>query len=93
MAMETGDMAGEPHYFYVYFLADVATGEHRNVGQSSLKPAERLKWHNSGSVPHTAKYRPWKITAAIAVDSESKALELEHYFKSHSGRVFAAKHF
>ena len=29
----------------------------------------------------------------IAVDSEVKAIALEKYFKSHSGRVFATKHF
>jgi len=80
-------------FYYVYFLTDCATGTHRYVGYTSLKPVERLAVHNSGSVPHTAKFRPWRITAAIAVDTELKAIELEKYFKSHSGRVFATKHF
>ena len=80
-------------FHYVYFLTDGATGTHHYVGYTSLKPSERLAVHNSGSVPHTSKFRPWQITAAIAVDSEAKAIELEKYFKSHSGRIFAAKHF
>lgn len=80
-------------FHYVYFLTDCATGTHHYVGYTSLKPSERLAVHNSGAVPHTSKFRPWQITAAIAVDSETKAIELEKYFKSHSGRVFAAKHF
>ena len=80
-------------FHYVYFLTDVATSTHHYVGKTSLKPSERLAYHNSGKVPHTAKYAPWRITAAIAVDSAEKAVELESYFKSHSGRVFATKHF
>ena len=59
-------------------------------GGTNVEPGYFL---NSGKVPHTAKYAPWRITAAIAVDSAEKAAELESYFKSHSGRVFAAKHF
>ena len=80
-------------FHYVYFLTDVATSSHHYVGQTSLKPSERLAYHNAGKVPHTAKFAPWKVTAAIAVESRDKALALEEYFKSHSGRVFAAKHF
>ena len=80
-------------FYYVYFLTDCATSSHHYVGYTSLKPAERLAVHNSGSVPHTSKYRPWRINAAIAVDSEEKAIALERYFKSHSGRAFANKHF
>lgn len=80
-------------FYYVYFLTDIATGAHHYVGQTSLKPVERLAVHNSGRVPHTSKYRPWKMSAAIAVDSHEKALALEKYFKSHSGRAFATRHF
>ena len=65
-------------FHYVYFLTDCATGTHHYVGYTSLKPSERLAVHNSGSVPHTSKFRPWQITAAIAVDSEAKAIELEN---------------
>jgi len=79
-------------FYYVYFLSDCATGTHHYVGYTSLKPAERLAVHNSGSVSHTSKFRPWRITAAIAVDSEVNAIELEKYFKTHSGRAFANKH-
>ncbi len=53
----------------------------------------RLKAHNYGQVPHTAKHKPWRIETAIAFRSREKAVEFEEYLKSHSGRAFAAKHF
>jgi putative endonuclease len=56
-------------------------------------PDTLLKAHNSGQVPHTAKYRPWKIEAAIAFQSRKKAAAFEKYLKSHSGRAFASNHF
>jgi len=78
-------------FSYVYFLSDCATGTHHYVGHTSLKPAARLEVHNAGKVPHTSKFRPWRITAAIAVESEQIAISLEAYFKTHSGRAFANK--
>jgi len=53
----------------------------------------RLKAHNSGQVPHTAKYRPWKIETAIAFESRKKASAFEQYLNTHSGRAFASKRF
>jgi predicted GIY-YIG superfamily endonuclease len=31
---------------------------------------DRLKAHNSGQVPHTSKFRPWRIETAIAFNSK-----------------------
>ncbi len=53
----------------------------------------RLNAHNTGQVPHTSKYRPWRIETAVAFHSGKKAAEFEKYLKSHSGRAFAMKHF
>ena len=53
----------------------------------------RLKAHNHGQVPHTAKFRPWRIETAILFRSREKAIAFEKYLKSHSGRAFAKKHF
>jgi predicted GIY-YIG superfamily endonuclease len=53
----------------------------------------RLKSHNQGNNPHTAKYRPWQIETAIAFRSREKAASFEKYLKSHSERAVASKHF
>ena len=53
----------------------------------------RLKAHNSGQLPYTSRRKPWRIDVAIAFPSRRKAREFEKYLKSHSGRVFAKKHF
>ena len=51
----------------------------------------RLKDHNSGKDPHTAKYKPWRIKTAIAFTDRQKALDFERYLKTKSGRAFAKK--
>ncbi|MEI6970242.1 MAG: GIY-YIG nuclease family protein, partial [bacterium] len=55
--------------------------------------AARLAKHNHGSVPHTAKHRPWRIETCIAFSCVAKALAFETYLKSGSGREFARRHF
>ena len=52
----------------------------------------RLAKHNAGQVPHTSKFAPWTIDAAIAVRDKTTAAQLERYLKSGSGRAFANKH-
>ena len=49
--------------------------------------------HNKGDVPHTSKFRPWKVETYIAFESEEKAVDFEHYLKSGSGHAFAKRHF
>jgi len=79
-------------FHYVYILSsDVDPSRHYTGLTEDL--AARLKVHNSGQVPHTAKYRPWKTETAIAFRSRKKAAAFEKYLKSHSGRAFASKHF
>ncbi len=65
-----------PDTFYVGFTEDLRT---------------RLKIHNSGHVPHTAKSRPWRIKTAMAFTDRQRATEFERYLKSSSGRAFAKK--
>ena len=78
-------------YHYVYMLSDIATHSHHYVGMTSDLEA-RLEKHNSRQVPHTSKFAPWMIDAAIAVRDKNVAAHLEQYFKSGAGRVFANKH-
>ena len=79
-------------FYYVYMLSDVATRTHHYVGLTENLES-RLEKHNSGQVPHTAKFAPWIVDAAIAVRTKTIAAQLERYFKSGSGRAFANKHF
>ena len=51
----------------------------------------RLQRHNAGEVPHTAKFRPWRIKTAIAFTDRNRALRFERYLKTASGRAFAKK--
>lgn len=80
------------NFHYVYILVDEATGTHFYVGcTEDLK--SRLEKHNNGGVPHTAKFRPWRIKTAIAFDNREKAYAFEAYLKTHCGRAFAKRHF
>ena len=49
----------------------------------------RLAKHNAGEVPHTSKYRPWRLRTYTAFDDEGRAVAFEKYLKSGSGRAFA----
>jgi putative endonuclease len=74
---------------YVYILESLDS-EHFYVG---ITDDARLAKHNSGEVPHTSKYRPWRIRTYIAFSDASLAIAFERYLKSGSGRAFAKKHF
>lgn len=74
---------------YVYIL-ESEKGAHFYVGiTDDLR--ERLSRHNSGSVPHTSKYMPWRLKTYIAFSDENAAFAFEKYLKSGSGRAFAKK--
>lgn len=51
----------------------------------------RLAKHNAGSVPHTSKYRPWRLKTYVAFSDSAQAAAFERYLKSASGRAFAKK--
>jgi predicted GIY-YIG superfamily endonuclease len=78
-------------YSYVYILESVDHPDRHYTGLTD-DLSSRLSKHNAGSVPHTSKYRPWRIRTAIAFASRERASEFEMYLKSHSGRAFASKH-
>ncbi|MDZ7626270.1 MAG: GIY-YIG nuclease family protein [Ignavibacteriaceae bacterium] len=79
-------------YYYVYILQSIKFKETFYTGFTT-KLKDRLTKHNNGEVPHTSKYKPWKIKTAIAFTDKDRALAFEKYLKSHSGRAFAKKHF
>jgi predicted GIY-YIG superfamily endonuclease len=77
------------HFVYILVSAQDVTRHYTGITENL---EVRLKAHNSGQVPHTSKFRPWRIETAIAFNSKEKAVNFEKYLKSHSGRVFAKKH-
>jgi len=50
-----------------------------------------LRTHNGGRVPHTAKWKPWRLKAYVAFSDRGRAAEFERYLKSASGRAFVKK--
>ncbi len=77
-------------FFYVYILQSERSMKHFYVGFTE-DLQERLKTHNAGQVPHTIKFRPWRIKTAIAFTERQRAIEFERYLKTASGRAFAKK--
>jgi putative endonuclease len=77
-------------FFYVYILQSKLDAEHFYSGFTEDLQS-RLKKHNAGDVPHTAKLRPWRIKTAIAFTVLEQAVKFERYLKSSSGRAFAKK--
>ena len=74
---------------YVYIL-ESHDSEHFYVGITDDLPA-RLAKHNAGEVPHTSKYKPWRLKTYVAFSDEKQAMAFEKYLKSGSGRAFAKK--
>jgi putative endonuclease len=78
-------------FCYVYMLESIGYPGHFYVGCTDDLSA-RLKKHNAGAVPHTSKFRPWRIKTAIAFSDRERALAFESYLKTSSGRAFTKKH-
>ena len=74
---------------YVYILQSLDS-EHFYVGITNDLRA-RLSKHNAGEVPHTSKYKPWRLKTYVAFSDEEQAFKFEKYLKSPSGRAFAKK--
>jgi putative endonuclease len=75
---------------YVYLLESLAEPTQVYTGLAD-DVSGRLKKHNAGGSPHTAKFKPWRLVTYVAFSDEKKAVEFERYLKSHSGRAFAKK--
>jgi putative endonuclease len=75
---------------YVYILKSAAFAEAYYTGVTDDLKA-RLAKHNAGGVPHTSKFKPWRLKTYIAFSDEAKAISFEKYLKTPSGRAFAKK--
>ena len=78
--------------FYTYILRSLSHPEQRYIGSTTDLKA-RLAKHNAGEVPHTSKFKPWKLEVYIAFETKEKATAFETYLKSGSGHAFANRHF
>ncbi len=47
----------------------------------------------TGNVPATAKFLPANLKSYVAVETKEKAMALEKYFKTESGKALAKKRF
>jgi putative endonuclease len=81
-------MTGTFHYVYI-LVSESDPSRHYTGLTENLE--NRLKAHNAGQVPHTSKFRPWRVETAIAFRSRKKAAAFERYLKTHSGRAFSTK--
>jgi predicted GIY-YIG superfamily endonuclease len=77
-------------FFYVYILQSELDTERFYTGLPDDLP-KRLRTHNGGRVPHTAKWKPWRLKAYVAFSDRGRAAEFERYLKSASGRAFVKK--
>ena len=71
-------------FTYVYVLQSQQDPDRHYTGMTGDLPV-RLKKHNNGNVPHTAKHRPWEIRTATAFRDRDRAAAFEKYLKTHSG--------
>jgi predicted GIY-YIG superfamily endonuclease len=75
---------------YVYILECTDEPDRHYTGITDDLRA-RIAKHNAGEVPHTSKFKPWRLNTYIAFSDEKRAFAFEKYLKSSSGRAFAKK--
>jgi len=75
--------------WYVYILRSVRDNKLYVGSTNSIR--RRLGEHNSGKVDSTKSRRPFILEAYIAVKDQVKAIELEQYFKTGSGKALLQK--
>jgi len=75
--------------WYVYILKSLSK-DWTYVGFTDELP-RRFREHNEGRSRSTRPYAPFEMAAYIAVKTKQKALALEKYLKTGSGRAFMNK--
>jgi putative endonuclease len=77
---------------YVYTLESISVPGHFCIGYTT-DLRQRIRKHQAEVSSHAAKYRPWKLKAYSAFETEKTATRFERYLKSGSGRAFCKRHF
>jgi putative endonuclease len=75
--------------WYVYILRS-SLDKKLYIG-STNNIDHRLNEHNSGKVESTKNRLPFSLEAYFSVKDKSRAIELEQYFKTGSGRALLNK--
>jgi predicted GIY-YIG superfamily endonuclease len=75
--------------WFVYILRSLRD-ENLYIG-STNDLQRRLIEHNSGNVDSTKHRTPFTLEAYIALKDKTKAIELEQYFKTGSGKAILRK--
>jgi putative endonuclease len=75
--------------WYVYIIRSLESN-FQYIG-STNKVEKRLDEHNRGENKSSRPYRPFRLEAYVAVQTETKARELEKYFKTGSGKAILKK--
>jgi putative endonuclease len=75
--------------WYVYILRSIID-KNLYIG-STNNILRRLTEHNSGKVDSTKSRVPFNLEAYIAVKDQAKAIELDQYLKTGSGRALLQK--
>ena len=75
----------------VYLIRSISKPEQTYIGLTADLQA-RMKKHNAGESPHTAKHKPWALISYHTFSSREKAAAFEQYLKTGSGRAFAKRH-
>jgi len=75
---------------YVYHIQSIEHPDQIYVGYTK-DLQERIACHDSGGSIYASRYRPWKLIAYHAFESELAAMRFEKYLKSQSGKAFAEK--
>ncbi len=75
--------------WYVYILKSLKDSQLYVGSTNSI--GRRLTEHNSGKVDSTKDRKPFVLEAFIAVKNQAKAIGLEQYFKTGSGKAVLQK--
>jgi putative endonuclease len=78
-----------PAMWFVYILRSLKDKD-LYIGSTNNIPF-RLSEHNSAKVDSTKHRIPFALEAYVAVKDKSKAIELEQYFKTGSGKAILQK--
>ena len=75
--------------WFVYILRSLKDGDLYVGSTNNLR--RRLADHNSGEVDSTRHRAPFTMEAYVAVRDKARAIELEKYFKTGSGKAVLLK--
>ena len=75
---------------YVYILKSLRNPAKSYIGiTKNIK--KRFKEHNNTQT-YSKRYSPWELKTYVVFDNLKRAVELERYSKSGSGKAFVKKH-